>query len=58
MVALVALVTVIVTLVNVQEANAARILMAVAISTRSHMNFYMPLAEHLAQRNHTVSCSI
>ncbi|KAG0711502.1 hypothetical protein GWK47_020496 [Chionoecetes opilio] len=51
----VALVTVGVTLMEVQESNATRILMAMPIGTRSHMNFFMPIAEHLVQRNHTVT---
>ena len=50
------IVALVVTVVVVQEANAARILMAVPIGTKSHNNFFMPLAEHLAQWNHTVSC--
>ncbi|KAG0721834.1 UDP-glucuronosyltransferase 2B20 [Chionoecetes opilio] len=45
-----------VTLVGVQQTSAARILMAVPISTRSHDNFFIPIAENLAKRNHTVSC--
>ncbi|KAK8394676.1 hypothetical protein O3P69_005862 [Scylla paramamosain] len=40
----------------VQETSAARILMMVPIGTRSHLNFFMSLAEHLADRNHTVTC--
>ncbi|KAG0726461.1 hypothetical protein GWK47_036503 [Chionoecetes opilio] len=55
MAAVVALVIVGVTLMEVKESNAARILMAVPIGTRSHMNFFMPIAEHLVQRNHTVT---
>ena len=55
MAALVVTIVIMMTLMMVQETNAARILMAVPIGTKSHGNFYMPLAEHLAKRNHTVS---
>lgn len=41
--------------VAVQEARAARILIAQPIGGRSHKNFFMGIAENLAQRNHTVS---
>lgn len=51
----VALVIVVVMVAKVQQTQAARILMAVPIGTRSHNNFFMPIAEHLTQRNHTVS---
>ncbi|MPC54461.1 hypothetical protein E2C01_048378 [Portunus trituberculatus] len=55
MATVVAVVTVMMMLVKVHEINAARILMAVPIGARSHENFFMPLAEHLTQRNHTVT---
>lgn len=51
----VAMTVMVMALMVVQETNAARILMAVPIGTRSHGNFYMPLAEELARRNHTVT---
>lgn len=43
--------------VAVQEVGAARILIAQPIGGRSHKNFFMGIAENLAQRNHTVSCA-
>ncbi|XP_045120213.1 UDP-glycosyltransferase UGT5-like [Portunus trituberculatus] len=55
MATVVVVVTVMMMLVKVHEINAARILMAVPIGARSHENFFMPLAEHLTQRNHTVT---
>ena len=57
MATVVEMVIVILMLVEVHEINAARILMAVPVSARSHENFFMPLAEHLTQRTHTVGCS-
>ncbi|KAK8394674.1 hypothetical protein O3P69_005860 [Scylla paramamosain] len=55
MATVVAMSVVVMTLMVVQENNAARILMAVPIGSKSHGNFYMPLAEELARRNHTVT---
>ncbi|XP_045119842.1 UDP-glycosyltransferase UGT5-like isoform X1 [Portunus trituberculatus] len=55
MTTVVATMVTVMTLMVVQETNAARILMAVPIGTKSHGNFYMPLAENLARRNHTVT---
>lgn len=49
------LVAAVVMVAEVQHTQAARILMAVPIGTKSHNNFFMPIAEHLAQKNHTVS---
>lgn len=40
---------------EIHQVKAARILMALPIGVKSHNNFFMPIAEHLAQRNHTVS---
>ncbi|XP_050735224.1 UDP-glycosyltransferase UGT5-like isoform X1 [Eriocheir sinensis] len=40
---------------EVKHTQAARILMAVPLGTKSHNNFFVPIAEHLARRNHTVT---
>ncbi|XP_050735242.1 UDP-glycosyltransferase UGT5-like [Eriocheir sinensis] len=52
---LVAVVVAMAVTVGVQEAGAARILMLHPTSTRSHKNFFMAIAENLAQRNHSLT---
>lgn len=53
--AVVAAAAIVLTVLAVQEARAARILMVQLSATRSHKIFQMAIAENLAKRNHTVS---